>query len=67
MKKTIKLNEAQFNNLIESIIEEQTPHAYMQHWEGKFMKSAEILLDNGFSPENLIQKIKIIIQNKKQI
>lgn len=64
--KIIKLNENQLNDLIESVIEEQTPRLYIEHWENKFMKSAEILLNHGYNPEDLINKIKIMI-NKKEI
>jgi len=66
MKKIVKINESQLNDLIEQIINEQSPRAYMEHWEHKFMKSIEVLLDNGYHPNDLIEKIKIIV-NKKQI
>jgi hypothetical protein len=66
MKKIVKINESQLNDLIEQIINEQSPRAYMEHWEHKFIKSVEVLLDNGYHPNDLMEKIKIIV-NKKQI
>jgi hypothetical protein len=68
MKKIIKINESQLHNIIEKVITEEmnSPRAYMEHWEHKFMKSIEILLDNGYNPNQLMEKIKIIA-NKKQI
>jgi hypothetical protein len=68
MKKLIKLNESQFFNLIDEktkLMEQEYPR-YVEHWENKFEKSAEILIKAGHSPNDLIQKIKIIA-NKTQI
>jgi len=68
MRKTIKLNENQLNVLIDNIISEDgnVPRAYAEHWENKFERSVEILLKIGYDPNELINKIKIII-NKHQI
>ena len=68
MRKTIKLNENQLNVLIDNIISEDgnVPRAYAEHWENKFEKSTEILLKIGYDPNELINKINIII-NKHQI
>ena len=68
MKRTITLNEIQIEKLIDNIINEEgnIPHAYVNHWENKFEKSVEILLKVGYHPNDLIDKIKIII-NKNQI
>ena len=68
MKKIIKLNESQLNKLIDDIITEEgnVPRAYVEHWEHQLVKSTEILLKIGFKPNDLIEKIKMII-NKHQI
>jgi len=69
MKKIIKLTESQFFNLIADqnvILMEQEYPRYVEHWENKFEKSAEILIKAGHSPNDLIDKIKIIA-NKNQI
>jgi len=66
MRKIVKINESQLNDLIEKVINEEIPHAYVEHWEHKFVKSVEVLLDSGYHLNDLIDKIKIIA-NKKQI
>jgi hypothetical protein len=68
MRKIIKLNESQLFNLIDekaALIEQEYPR-YVEHWENKFEKSALILIKAGHSPNDLIEKIKIIA-NKNQI
>jgi len=70
MKKIIRITESQFFNLIEQkkILFEQTSPTYINHWEQKFMKSVEILLELGHKPDELIKKIQIIeSKNNKQI
>ena len=66
MKKIIKLNESQLNELIDNIINEEgnVPRAYVQHWESKFEKSVEILIKMGYSPNDLIHKINAITNNQ---
>ena len=63
MKKTIKLNESQLNNLINKIINEDVSKAYVEHWQHKFEKSIEVLLQIGYSPDDLNKKIISIANN----
>ena len=67
-RKVIKLDESQLLGIIKRIVieEENTPRAYMDHWEHKFLKSIEILLDHGYQPDDLIKKIEMVV-NKKQL
>jgi hypothetical protein len=72
MKKIIKLTEQQLNTIVNSVINEegdlQDYPVFVHHWEDKFEKSVEILLEIGRHPEDLIKKIQIIYEkNKKQI
>ena len=39
MKKVVQLSESQFKTLIDKVINEDAPHAYVEHWENKFQKA----------------------------
>lgn len=67
MRKVVKLSESQLQRIIKKIVTEQytTPRAYMNHWEHKFLKSVEILLDNGYQPNDLIKKIEMVVDKKQ--
>lgn len=70
MKKIIKLTEQQVNTIVNSVISEeggdlQDYPVFVHHWEAKFEKSVEILLDIGRQPEDLIEKIQIIYEKIK--
>jgi len=58
MKKIIRLNESQFKTLIDKVINEDTPRAYVEHWENKFKKSIEVLINVGYCRNDLIKIIK---------
>jgi hypothetical protein len=65
MKKIIKINESQLNNLIDKIIneDENVSRAYVEHWQHKFEKSTEVLLKIGYTTDDLERKIESIANN----
>lgn len=63
MKKTIRITESQFFNLVDkkkNLIELEMSPAYREHWEHKFEKSVQILLKLGHSIDELMRKIQNI-------
>lgn len=73
MKKVIKITEQQLDVVIERVIEEQEFSSekdypvFIQHWENKFMRSIEILIKIGRSPEDLINKIQEVYEKSNKI
>jgi hypothetical protein len=68
MKKIIRITESQLLNIVDkkkNLIEQEISSTYREHWEHKFMKSIEVLLKLGHKPDELIEKIKIISNNKQ--
>lgn len=73
MKKVIKITEQQLDVVIKRVIEEQEFSSekdypvFIQHWENKFMRSIEILIKIGRSPEYLINKIQEVYEKSNKI
>jgi len=68
MKKIIRITESQLFSVIDkkkNLIEQEMSSTYKEHWEHKFIKSTEVLLKLGHRPDELIEKIKIISNNKQ--
>jgi hypothetical protein len=64
MQKVIRINESQLNEMIKKVMTENEGNIspmYVKHWESKFIKAVTNLLSSGFKPEDLIEKIKIIV------
>lgn len=67
MKKIIRITEQQLGNVITRTVKEQREYpVFIEHWENKFNKAVDILLNMGHTPDDLINKIQIIYE-KTQI
>jgi hypothetical protein len=70
MKKIIRITESQLLNVVDSkklLIELETSPTYIEHWENKFQKSAEVLLKLGHSADELIKKIQDLTVGNKEV
>jgi hypothetical protein len=38
----------------------------IEHWKNKLKRSIEILLRNGYTPDDLIEMVKTLIDNNKK-
>jgi hypothetical protein len=64
MKKIIRITENEFFKIIDSkkdLFEQESSPKYVEHWEGKFEKSAEILIKMGYDADNLKKRIDYIM------
>lgn len=50
-------------NIKESTLSSQI---MVEHWKNKLKRSIEILLKNGYTPDNLIEMVKTLIDNNKK-
>jgi hypothetical protein len=64
MTKVVKLNEFQFKNLIDSIINESPEDLRSEHWKKKFQKAIDVLLSLGNKPDDLKRIIDVSVLNK---
>jgi hypothetical protein len=69
MKKTIKINESQLNELINNVIMNESMNAeslHAHHWENMFEKSIMVLVKMGHDSNDLKKRIDDVILKHSQ-